>query len=261
MFLVRRHDRVAFMGGAHVFPGGRVDTADYMSDAREWCDGVTTAAARLRDIPATEAVAYHVAAIRELFEEAGVLLARDAAGLVAIGTGADDRFGTCRRLLLENRLTIRDLAEREQVRLALDALMLFGHWVTPEIEARRFDTRFFFAIAPEVQEAAHDERETSHGVWMPPVEAIERCLKGEIALPPPTWTTLRALSRCASVDAAWTWAQSHPAPRVQPCVRERDDGARIIALPGDPLCPPVEGLHAEEKRFLLENGRWRPITP
>ena len=145
------------------------------------------------------------------------------------------------------------------MRLAFDALALFAHWVTPEIETRRFDTHFFFAIAPDVQEAAHDEHETTQGTWMHPYEAIERCLGGDIALPPPTWTTLRALSQFSNVGDAWAWAQSQQVPRVLPYVTERGDGTRLIALPGDPLCPPIAGFEAQEKRFLLEGGRWRPV--
>jgi 8-oxo-dGTP pyrophosphatase MutT (NUDIX family) len=259
VFLVRRHANIAFMGGAHVFPGGRVDDADSIDDAARWCDGVAEAVDRMRGRSADQAVAFHVAALRELFEEAGVLLARDAGGMVAIGTADEERFGVCRREMMDHRLTMRDLAEREQVRLALNALALFAHWVTPEIETRRFDTYFFFAIAPDVQEAAHDQRETTEGTWIAPAEALERSLRGEIALPPPTWTTLRALARCPSVEAAWAWAQSQPVARVQPRVTERSDGARIIALPGDPLCPAVDGFEAEETRFLLENGRWKPL--
>ena len=247
------------MGGAHVFPGGRVDDADYVQDAERWCDGVPDAVARMRGRAEDQAVAFHVAAVRELFEEAGVLLARDAGGIVPIDGGRGKRFSFCRRQMLDHGLTMRDLAEREQVRLAIDALALFGHWVTPEIETRRFDTYFFFAVAPDVQEAAHDERETTQGTWMAPEKALDRCLSGDLALPPPTWTTLRSLSRCRSVEDAWAWAQSQPVARVQPCVTERGDGARIIALPGDPLCPAVEGFDPEEKRFLLEDGRWKPI--
>lgn len=258
MFLVRRHDNVAFMGGAHVFPGGRVDDADYLPEPGRWCDGVGGAVARMPGRTEAQAIAFHVAAVRELFEEAGVLLARDAHGFVA-GGAPDGRLEVCRRELLEHRLTMRELAEREHLRLALDALALCGHWITPDIETRRFDTYFFFAVAPDAQEAAHDERETTQGTWISPHHAIERCLRGEIALPPPTWTTLRTLSLRTGVDDAWRWASSHPVPRVQPHVVERGDGARIIALPGDPLCPPVEGFEGLEKRFLLENGRWRPI--
>jgi len=259
VFLVRRHDRVAFMGGAHVFPGGRVDDADDLTDPARCCDGVGNAVARMPNRTEAEAVAFHVAAIRELFEEAGVLLARDGRGIVAGDARDEHRLAACRRELLEHRLTIGELAEREHLRLALDALALFGHWVTPDIETRRFDTHFFFAVAPDVQEAAHDEQETTAGTWMYPQEALERCLRGEIALPPPTWTTLRAMSDRIDVADAWAWAASHPVPRVQPRVVEGGDGTRIIALPGDPLCPPVDGFDAQERRFVLEKGRWRPI--
>jgi 8-oxo-dGTP pyrophosphatase MutT (NUDIX family) len=249
------------MGGAHVFPGGRVDEADQTSDPDTWCDGVSHAIARLSAYSPVQAIAFYIAAARELFEEAGVLLARDSTGLVAIDDRSAARFATLRRELSAHRLTMRHLAEGEGIRLALDALVPFAHWVTPDIETRRFDTHFFFAIAPDAQQAAHDEQETTEGSWMLPEEALDRCREGAIALPPPTWTTLRALSALTSVDAARAWAQSQKAPRVQPNVIERADATRIIALPGDPLCPAVEGFDPMEKRFVLSGGRWRPIDP
>jgi 8-oxo-dGTP pyrophosphatase MutT (NUDIX family) len=263
VFLVRRHDSVAFMGGAHVFPGGRVDDADAIAGPERWCDGVSEAVARASDRGHAEAVAFHVAAIRELFEEAGVLLARDGDRIVEMTDGDAQRYESCRRDLLEQRLSMQELAEREGLRLALDALALFARWVTPVVETRRFDTCFFLAIAPVVQHAAHDERETTQGTWMRPGEALERCLAGEIALPPPTWTTLRWLSRLATAGEAWQRAVSmpRPIPRIQPCVEDRGNGTRVIMLPGDPLCPAVTGFDAEETRFELTNGRWRPVAP
>jgi 8-oxo-dGTP pyrophosphatase MutT (NUDIX family) len=262
VFLVRRHDNIAFMGGAHVFPGGRVDAADNVADPQACCDGVAEAVARMRGRSAGEAIAFHVAAVRELFEEAGVLLARDSQGvMVSIEAAMEAQFMAYRRELAHGRLTLRALVERERLRIALDALALFAHWVTPEVETRRFDTHFFLAVAPDLQQAAHDDHETTEGSWIRPGEAIDRCLRGDIALPPPTWTTLRALSRVSTVAEAWTWAQAEPVPRVQPCFTERADGTRVVMLPGDPGCPAVEGFDAEEKRFLLENGRWKPIEP
>lgn len=262
VFLVRRHDQVAFMGGAHVFPGGRVEPDDDCGDAAPLCDGIEHAVAQGRGLTAAEAVAFHVAAIRELFEEAGVLLARDAGGtILAVDGGAAGRFESYRQELNAGRLALAEIARRERLRLALDALALFAHWVTPEVETRRFDTRFFLAAAPDVQRAAHDRLEMSEGTWIAPGDAIDRCLRGEIALPPPTWTTLRALSRVSSVEAAWQWARAQPAARVEPCFVEREDGTRVVMLPGDPACPAVEGFEAEERRFLLENGRWRPVAP
>ena len=263
VFLVRRHDNVAFMGGAHVFPGGRIDASDYMRDL-DVLDGDPDP--RMRERTGAEAVAFQVAAVRELFEEAGILLARFPTGdgargpLVSIAGGAVDRFEGYRRALLDGGITLRDLLERERLRIALDALALFAHWVTPLVERRRFDTYFFLAVAPDSQDAAHDDRETTHGVWIRPADALQRSLRGGLALPPPTWTTLRALSRVGTVEDAWRWAKAQRVARVQPCFQQNADGTRLVMLPGDPLCPGVEGFEAEEKRFLLENGRWQPVT-
>ena len=263
VFLVRRHDNVAFMGGAHVFPGGRVDDSDYGADP-DTMDGGTDP--RMSGRTESEAVAFQVAAVRELFEEAGILLARSSNGagtrgpLVSIAGGAVARFDGYRRALLDGSITLRDLLERERLRIALDALALFAHWVTPVVETRRFDTYFFLALAPDSQDAAHDDREATHGIWIRPEDAVRRALRGELALPPPTWTTLRALSSVGTVEDAWRWAKAQRVARVQPCFHQNADGTRLVMLPGDPLCPEVEGFEAEEKRFLLENGRWRPVT-
>ena len=261
VFLVRRDDNVAFMGGAHVFPGGRVDAGDHLEQPELVCDGVAAAAARLPDLPAADAVAFHVAAIRELFEEAGVLLARTGAGaLVAIDRGLDARYEEDRRALAAGEVTLADIARRERLRLALDTLALFAHWVTPAIETRRFDTRFFLALAPGAQHAAHDNRETTHGEWITPSAALAQCRAGTIALPPPTWTTLRMLERVATVEAAWEWARTSTVPTVQPGFEERPDGSRLVLLPGDPTQPRVDGFDVAETRFVLSGGRWAPAA-
>jgi len=248
------------MGGAHVFPGGSVDRADHLDHPDLICDGVADAAARLRDVPAGAAVALHVAAIRELFEEAGVLLARRLGALLS-RTGDDAaRWLEYRRQLAAGTLTIAAVARRESIRLALDALVYAAHWVTPDTEARRFDTRFFLAAVPPDQHAAHDDGETTHGEWMTPADAVARCRRGEIALPPPTWTTLRALERFGTVAEAMAWARSRTVPRVQPGMIQRGD-TRIVLLPGDPAYHAVAGFDAIERRFILEGGRWRPAEP
>lgn len=258
VFLVRRHSNVAFMGGAHVFPGGSVEDGDRIQAPELICDGVESATARLVDVAADMAVAFHLAAVRELFEEAGVLLARRDGAPVA---PADiSHLLDYRRQLAAGASTIAAVAAREAIRLALDELVYFAHWVTPEREARRFDTRFFLAAAPPGQDATHDDAETTQGEWMTPAEAIARCRRGEIALPPPTWTTLRTLERFATVAEALAWARTRVVPRVQPGLVERN-GATLVLLPGDPAYPPVAGFDAVERRFILEAGRWRPAEP
>jgi hypothetical protein len=154
-------------------------------------------------------------------------------------------------------MTLADVAAREHLRLAPEALVPFAHWVTPPIDARRFDTRFFATRVPAGQTPVHDASETTHGLWTTAAEAIERDTRGEIVLPPPTWTTLRELERFATVDAVLRWAAARTIARREPLYRERG-GDRLLLLPGDPLNP--EAWHEPlppETRFVHEGGRWR----
>ena len=186
VFMVRRHEGTAFMGGAHVFPGGRVDAIDEGDDG--WCDGIAEAVRQLDLLPPAEAIAYHVAAARELFEEAGVLLARHPGGdFVSLAGPADhERLKQDRPRVHEATTTLRAVIEREHLRLALDALVLFAHWVTPPIDSRQFDTRFFMTRVPPHQTPAHDDTETTHSLWVRPADAIAQAKRQEIILPPPT---------------------------------------------------------------------------
>jgi 8-oxo-dGTP pyrophosphatase MutT (NUDIX family) len=259
VFMVRRHEGTAFMGGAHVFPGGRVDAADGDGDAM-WCDGVQHAAAQLPALPRGDAIAYHVAAARELFEEAGVLLARGANGAFVSLAGAADhaRFKQARSDVHDGTLTLRMLVEREHLRLALDALTLFAHWVTPPIDTRQFDTRFFMTRVPPHQTPAHDDTETTHSAWVRPADAIAQAEAGDIVLPPPTWTTLRELEGFATVDDAMAWARPRRIVRRMPLAYE-ENGRRLLVLPGDPQHPDPPGDEPPvETRFVLVEKRWRP---
>ena len=242
VFLVRRHDNVAFMGGAHAFPGGRVDDGDRFLG---------------------EDISHHVAAARELFEEAGILLARRADGRMIECSDQVEaaRYHAYRRALENRSLTIRDVVAREGIELAVDALAWFAHWVTPEIEIKRFDTWFFLTAVPAGQEAAHDQTETTHGEWMDPADAIDRCRRDDIALPPPTWTTLRTLSRFATARDAMAWARARRVVRVQPGFLKNEQ-VTMLTLPGDPTYPAIEGFETPaETRFVLTDGRWRPVSP
>ena len=262
VFMVRRHEGTAFMGGAHVFPGGRVDPADGDGDAG-WCDGVAHATRQLDGLPAAEAVAYHVAAARELFEEAGVLLARHPDGdFVSLAGAADhERLKLDRTRVHEGQTTLRAVIEREGLRLALDTLILFAHWVTPPIDSRQFDTRFFMTRLPPHQTPAHDETETTHSLWARPAGAIAQAERDEIVLPPPTWSTLRELERHESVHDALAWARARTVVRRMPKAIEQD-GHRMLLLPGDPLHPDPGGDDPPlETRFVLIDRRWRAERP
>lgn len=261
VFMVRRHERTVFMGGAHVFPGGRVDAADHEGD-HAWCDGVAHATKQLGTLAPIEAVAYHVAATRELFEEAGVLLARDGAGRFVSLAGAEDhaRFKLDREDVHAGRASLRAIVDRERLRLALDTLVLFAHWVTPPIDTRQFDTRFFMTRIPPDQTPAHDDTETTHSTWITPAEAMKQARAGEIVLPPPTWTTLRELEAFKTVEQVLAWAATRRVVRRMPKVLEHE-GRRMLVLPGDPLHPdpgsPDAGDRPVETRFAFVDRRWR----
>jgi 8-oxo-dGTP pyrophosphatase MutT (NUDIX family) len=262
VFMVRRHEGTPFMGGAHVFPGGRVDEGDHDADAG-WCDGIDHAAAQLPGLERALAIAFHVAAARELFEEAGVLLARDRTGSIAslIDQEARARLARDRHEVHDGRRSLREVIEREGLRLALDALVLLAHWVTPPVDTRQFDTRFFMTRVPPGQAPAHDETETTHSSWLTPAATISQAQRGEIILPPPTWTTLRELERFASVSDAVQWARSRRISRRQPKMLE-EDGRRMLVLPGDPRYP--EATDAEqpaETCFVFVDKRWRAEPP
>lgn len=258
--MVRRHQGMAFMGGAYVFPGGRVDDGDTADDT--WCEATDLAASRFPDLAPAAAVAHHVAAIRELFEEAGVLLARDKNGrMVSLADAGDhERFAKYRKELHAGHRTLRDVVEGEHLRLALDALMPWAHWVTPPVEPRRFDTRFFVTSAPENQSPAHDETETTAGLWIAAAAALARATADEIVLPPPTWATLRELEPFGSVDDVLTAAAWRPRPLVrrEPLFLDQD-GTQMLLLAGDPLNPEplVEELPLETRFVLFEDGVWR----
>lgn len=262
VFMVRRHEDTAFMGGAHVFPGGRVDTADRDADDT-WCDGIAHASRQLDGLPPADAVAYHVAAARELFEEAGVLLGRHPQGDFVSLAGATDheRLKQDRARVHGGQTTLRAVIEREHLRLALDALVLFAHWVTPPIDSRQFDTRFFMTRVPPHQTPAHDDTETTHSLWVRPVDAIAQSVRQEIDLPPPTWSTLRDLEPFESVKDGLAWARRRTVVRRTPMAIEHD-GRRMLVLPGDPLHPDEGGDDPPlETRFVLIDRRWRADRP
>jgi 8-oxo-dGTP pyrophosphatase MutT (NUDIX family) len=251
VLMVRRNDKVAFMAGAYVFPGGRVDATDDAAPA-DACDGLD-GMGRCADLAAADEARYRVAGIRELLEEAGVLLARRNGRLAG-----HDEAAAVRQSLDPDAAFVAQLASRG-LTIALDLVMPFAHWVTPEIEIRRFDTRFLLARMPEGQIASHDAGETTALEWLAPREAIARAERHELLLPPPTWLTLARLARLDSVDGAWAWASSTPILRVMPGFF-RDDRGTIFTLPGAPDFPLPPGCEPyDETLFQLVDGRWSPV--
>jgi 8-oxo-dGTP pyrophosphatase MutT (NUDIX family) len=257
VFLVRRHHAIAFMAGAHVFPGGRVDPEDAGAD-RTWCDGLDAVATPPDGLTPAEALAFRVAAARELFEEAGVLLARDQTGrFVPLGEPTGHRHGSGLRYDLHaHRRTLKDIITSQGWRLAVDAVIPCARWVTPAADVRRFDTWFFVARVPPGQSPIHDDLESTESLWMTPARAIAAARAGAIALPPPTWATLRELERFRTVADVVAWARHRVIRRREPRVLY-EGGVRRIVLPGDPSLPEPDPVPFET-RFVLAGGQWKP---
>lgn len=211
VFMLRRTLAAVFGSGMYVFPGGKVEGADGDDVDR----------------------AHRLAAIRECFEEAGVLLATAAStgehiadGHPALGRRHDIHDGTAELLAL--------CAEHDLVP-TIEELAWVSHWITPVGEARRFDTRFYLAPAPPEQTSVHDDNETIASFWTRPAEALERQAAGELTMMPPTIKNLQFLAGFATVAEAMAHAATMPPPEcILPKVVVRDGQIRGVLLPGEP---------------------------
>ena len=225
VFMVERHHRIEVATGALVFPGGKVDPGDSAATLRARCagaEGLDAAALTLR-----------VAAIRETFEEAGVLLARsrgEAGVLPAERLAAiEERH---RRALEADAITIGQVAEAEDLELACDLLVPFAHWITPTFMPKRFDTWFFLVAAPPDQVALHDGRESVDSVWTTPAAAVAAAERGERTIIFPTLLNLKKLGRSPSVADALVAARAAPVVTVFPRV-EKTDAGRVVRIPAE----------------------------
>lgn len=238
VFMLQRTTQAAFASGMYVFPGGRVDDADGAAELDELCDGLSDAeASDLLRIP-RGGLAYWVAAIRECFEEAGVLLARDERGsFVSLSDEqSQGRFAVARHEVHDGALSLAQLCRRENLRLAVDAIRYVSHWITPVGEKRRFDTRFFVAVAPPSQEPLHDDKETIASLWVAPTQALTMARRGELAMIPPTIANLEFLApyrdSVQAVDAAKQIGVPTP---ILPKLRYDAEGRVVgIVFPGEP---------------------------
>ena len=210
VFMLRRTANAVFGGGMYVFPGGKVDTSDGEGDE-----------------------AFVVAAIRECYEEAGVLLALDIDGRMV-----DDGHPVLahRHAVYDGTVDVRALAAEHGLRLALDELPWVSHWITPKAETtRRFDTRFFVAASPVGQTSHHDDNETVASMWIRPDDALAQQQAGELTMMPPTIANLQFLARQQYVADVMGEAKQMPRPPcILPRIRFVDGRIAGVVLPGEP---------------------------
>jgi 8-oxo-dGTP pyrophosphatase MutT (NUDIX family) len=224
-YLLRRLGSMAFAGGMYVFPGGSVDPRDLDADIAwegpapsEWTGALSAGEPLARGLVA--------AAVRETFEESGVLLATPSP--------ADPE--TERAALLDRSASMAEVLARNGLVLRADLLRPWAHWVTPELEPKRFDTRFFVAALPDGQEPVHFQGESDASEWVRPRDAVERHASGELGMLPPTVFTLAELSAYDTVGDVLAAATKRDVKRVLPRIVVDGDDV-LLLLPGDPGYP------------------------
>jgi 8-oxo-dGTP pyrophosphatase MutT (NUDIX family) len=236
VFMLRRNLNSDFVGGAYVFPGGGVDEADRHADLAEVCEGRSDDQASAMLGIDRGGLAFWVAAVRECFEEAGVLLALTADDDVISFADAEvaARFEQHRADVNAGTTRLVELCGKESLRLAVDRIHYFSHWITPLGPPRRYDTRFFVAAAPPEQVPLHDDAETIANLWVQPGDALERHRRGELEMIFPTIRNLQAIARFErSADLLAAAAAIEHVPTILPRIENTDVGVRIL-LPGDP---------------------------
>ncbi len=250
VFLLRRHAQSDVLGGAYVFPGGKRDPED-----AAWADRLDRTPAELHallgepELAPAEAAALFVTAIREVFEETGLLFA-DLPPAQAPQLWA----------ALRNGPRFDELLEPLAPTLSAGSLLPWSRWVTPTISSvvrKRFDTRFFVAAVPPGQEPRHDEHEATESLWLPPRAALQQYWDGLIELAPPQIMSLAHLARHPSTESVFGAARA----RKPPCIRPQPqdvDGVRVLCYPGDPWHAESEQVLPGPTRLCWRNKRFEP---
>ncbi len=225
VFMVVRHHAIDFASGALVFPGGRVEESDHQL-AEHIAVGVATSGS------SDEAMAFRIAAIRETFEECGVLLARPrgTSGLIDAKTlkrVEDDH----RAALNGGTIGFDEVLASELLMPATDLLVHFAHWITPSHQPKRYDTHFFLAEAPPEQLAVHDGTEAVDSIWITPAQALADTEAGRFKLVFATAKNLEKLARSRSVNEAITAARTSPVVTVQPRATKLEGARRLLHIP------------------------------
>jgi len=226
VFMMVRHDQIDFASGALVFPGGSVDASDHELVGRPklFDGGGITDPVRL---------GLRVAAIRETFEESGILLARPAGSRALVAAAQASDIETAHRAALcEGKIKFSDVLASTGLVLALDLLVPFAHWITPVGLPKRFDTHFFLAIAPPDQVGAHDGQESVDSIWVSPSAALAGAQSGRFKLLFPTTRNLIKLGRQARVSDALEAARNETVVTVLPQILTVE-GRRKLKIPAD----------------------------
>jgi len=255
VLMARRHASLAFMGGLWVFPGGTLTEADRGEAARRLLPP-NCKSFELRDIegdvlPQDLCTALAIAAIRETFEEAGILFARRKDGR-SPNREQLEQLQTDRAQLSADPARFMDALAREHLVLTVDQLVYWAHWITPSAVSRRFDTRFFVGRAPEQQDLIADKYETAECLWATPQDLLERAARGDMRIAQPTLYTLEdlrtSIERHRTLDALLSAESNREVAAIMPKLSETD-GKTLIVMPWDPTYSsiPGEGVRTDQR--------------
>lgn len=214
VFMVKRHHQIDFVAGALVFPGGKVSGGDFDAALDEYMDGNEGWSGPMCAIAA--------AAIREAFEESGILYAREPGARELVSSERIAALAPYRKALDSHEINLLDFLREEKLHLACDQLVHFAHWITPDNMPKRFDTHFFVAHAPSGHIGAHDGHESVDSVWITPQNAINDRKKWNVIFP--TKLNLMKLATCKNVDETLRVARAHTPITVTPWVEQGEDG-------------------------------------
>jgi len=274
VFLMRRANASDVLGGAYVFPGGKLDEADtHLARTLPMDHPPHELVSRMGEpaLSADTVLALYVAAVREAYEECGVLFAHAApvAGAAVSGVdtsvrGWDGDAGGRSNGGSEGGAASGFLprVHAPGVRLAVSGLLPWSRWVTPRqasLMNKRFDTRFFLAAMPAAQEAVHDDHETTHSEWMTPRDALTRYWGHEFAMAPPQIMSLVQLARHGSVASALAEATTRRPPTIEPEPFD-EDGMRVICYPGDERHTIAQPVMPGPTRLMFRNKRFEPAS-
>ena len=260
VFLLRRHMASAVLGGAYVFPGGKLDDAD--------CDPALHAhmgtdphvlhrALGEPDLPVTTAVGLYVAAVREVLEECGVLFAQSHPDVPV--------HDASQRLQWQQQLhgghSFAALLQHTALHLDTHRLAPWSRWITPmqpSVTNKRFDTRFFVAVLPDTQQPVHDNIEAIDSVWLSPAEALTRYWAGGLPLAPPQIMTLVALQSHPTTQSVLAFARQQTPPLILPEPFD-EAGVRTLCYPGDPRHSVPQRAMPGPTRLRFVAGRFEPV--